>query len=89
MATAPVTTYRSWIRFSGKTNGDFSVYRSTVSALPAVSSENSKTTEKPNNLHEKALKKHFYEFITPSVFVTVTDVCTLVQLLMIFFCNAL
>ncbi len=60
-------------------NGDFSMYGCTVSALPAVSSENSKTTEKPNNLHEKALKKHFYIFITPSVFFTVTDVCTVVN----------
>jgi hypothetical protein len=78
VANAPVTTYRSWIQFSGKKNGDFSVYRSTVSALPAESSQNSKTTEKPNNLHEKAVKKHFYKFITPSVFVSVTDVCTVV-----------
>ncbi len=53
--------------------------RCAVSALPAVSSQNSKTTEKPNNLHEKALNKHFYIFITPSVFVTVTDVCTVVN----------
>jgi hypothetical protein len=54
VATAPVTTYRSWIRFSGKSNGDFSVNRCSVSSLPAVSSENSKTTEKTNNLHEEA-----------------------------------
>ena len=62
------------------------MYWFTVSALP-VSSQNSKTTEKPNNLHEKALKKHFYKFLTPSVFVTLTDVWTVVN--DIFFCNAL
>jgi hypothetical protein len=56
------------------------VNRCAVSALPAVVVRTVKLLRNQIIYMKKhALKKHFYIFITPSVFVTVTDVCTVVN----------